>query len=188
MNRPSQIAWILFKTAIFTALAPVTVGILLPGYIYEAFGPQFDGHDYGIESCPAWCSKLMHLSPAFLILGAVIYLWCAWDFASKGMGTPAPIDAPKKLVVNGLYRFVRNPMYLGVLCLILSQILGRPNYSRPILIYFLFVFACFHFFILLYEERRLKKLFGEQYEEYCRNVPRWIPRLRPFHDKPADVQ
>ena len=147
MFRASQVGWVLFKTAIFTALAPFTVGLVIPQYLLSAFGPKFDGVDYGIESCPMWCGELVRISPFFLIVGAAIYLWCAWDFASKGMGTPAPIDAPKKLVVNGLYRFVRNPMYLGVFCLILSQIMGRPyyppHYSRPILIYFLFVFACF---------------------------------------------
>ena len=115
-----------------------------------------------------------------------MYLWCAWDFAVKGMGTPAPIDAPKKLVVNGLYRFVRNPMYLGVFCLILSQAMTR--YSRPIPVYFVFVGVCFHLFIVLYEEPHLRKVFGREYEDYCRHVRRWIPRLRPFYDKPPGLQ
>ena len=178
MTRTFQIAWVLLKTAIFTALAPYTVGILLPHYLYLAFMPPFDGVDYGIKSCLLWCSVFMLLSPVFLIIGAVVYLWCAWDFAVKGMGTPAPIDAPKKLVIKGLYRFVRNPMYLGVFFLILSQ--AMRYYSRPVLIYFLFVFGCFHLFISLYEEPHLKRVFTEQYENYCRNVRRWIPRLSAY--------
>jgi len=91
------------------------------------------------------------------------------------MGTPAPIDAPKKLVVNGLYRFVRNPMYVGVFCLILSQAMNLC--SRPILFYICFVGVCFHLFIVFYEEPHLRRIFREQYEDYCRQVPRWIPRI-----------
>ena len=178
MSRSTKILWVLFKTAIFTALVPYTVGILLPRYLWLAFMPPYDGVDHGVEYCPIWCAGIELLSPFFLILGALVYLWCAWDFAAKGMGTPAPIDAPNELVINGLYRLVRNPMYLGVSLLILSQ--AMTYYSRPILIYFLFVFACFHLFILLYEEPHLKKVFAEQYEDYYRNVPRWIPRLKPY--------
>lgn len=92
------------------------------------------------------------------------------------MGTPAPIDAPKMLVVNGLYRFVRNPMYLGVLCLIVSQSLISNCYL--ILFYLVLVAGCFHLFIRLYEEPHLQSIFGGQYEEYCRRVPRWIPRFK----------
>ena len=171
MSRASQIAWVLFKTAIFTALAPYTVGLCLPDYVHQAFSHETDAH---ILAPP----PLFIVGILFLLLGAVIYFWCAWDFASKGMGTPAPIDAPKKLVINGLYRFVRNPMYLGVFSLILSQ--AMQHYSQPILIYFLFVFACFHLFILLYEEPHLKKVFGKEYDDYCQNVRRWIPRLSPY--------
>jgi len=179
MNRTSQIAWVLFKTAIFTALAPYVVGLRLPEYVHQAFTHETDAHTLAP-------SQLFVLGVLLLLLGAVMYLWCAWDFAVKGMGTPAPIDAPKNLVINGIYRYVRNPMYLGVLCLIVSQAINF--YSRPILVYLIFVGLCFHLFIVLYEEPHLRKVFGAQYEEYCRNVPRWIPRLRPFHDKPSSVQ
>ncbi len=120
------------------------------------------------------------------LIGALIYLWCAWDFSVKGLGTPAPIDAPKKLVLSGLYRYVRNPMYIGVVCLILAQIVLK--WSREIFAYLAVVVVSFNLFVLFYEEPHLRRVFGEQYEEYCRNVPRWIPRLRPFHDKPSSVQ
>jgi protein-S-isoprenylcysteine O-methyltransferase Ste14 len=181
MTRTSQILWVLFKTAIFTALAPFTVGLLLPAYLDSAFGPPFDGVDYGIENCSIWCTRSMQLSPFFLVTGVVIYLWCAWDFAVKGMGTPAPIDAPKKLIVNGLYRFVRNPMYLGVFCLTISEAMQWR--SLTVLLYLIFVTTCFHLFIVLYEEPHLRKVFGEQYEEYCHNVRRWLPRITPYRQQ-----
>jgi protein-S-isoprenylcysteine O-methyltransferase Ste14 len=170
MHRPSQIAWVLFKTAIFTVIAPYFVGLRFPYYVHCAYTVA---KDKGFVTLPQ-----VIVGWAFLLLGVVIYLWCAWDFAVKGLGTPAPIDAPKNLVGNGLYRFVRNPMYLGVACLIISQAIEWA--SVPILVYLAFVIACFHLFIVLYEEPHLRRVFGEQYEDYCRNVRRWIPRLSAY--------
>jgi protein-S-isoprenylcysteine O-methyltransferase Ste14 len=178
MSRTAQTLWVLFKTTLFTALAPYTVGILLPRYLYLAFLPPFDGVDYGADYCPIWCFGFHVLSPFFLAIGTVVYLWCAWDFAVKGMGTPAPIDAPKKLVANGLYRFVRNPMYLGVSCLIISQAMLWTSF--PILVYLVFVMSCFHLFIVFYEEPHLRRVFSEQYDDYSHNVRRWIPRRSPY--------
>jgi protein-S-isoprenylcysteine O-methyltransferase Ste14 len=94
----------------------------------------------------------------------------------KGLGSPAPIDAPINLVVNGLYRFVRNPVYVGVFLLIASR--AVLFWSLPIVLYLALVATCVQLFIVLYEEPHLCKIFGEQYLEYCRRVPRWIPRLR----------
>jgi protein-S-isoprenylcysteine O-methyltransferase Ste14 len=117
-------------------------------------------------------------SAFFYLLGSLIYLWCAWDFSVKGMGTPAPIDAPKTLVVNGLYRYVRNPMYIGVACLVVAQLILCPE--APVLVYLVFVLTCVNLFVVFYEEPHLKKFFAEQYEDYRRNVRRWIPRLTPY--------
>jgi protein-S-isoprenylcysteine O-methyltransferase Ste14 len=100
----------------------------------------------------------------------------SWNFAKIGRGTPAPIDAPKKLVVTGLHRYMRNPMYLGVLLVLLGELILFP--SRPFAIYILFFFALVNAFVLLYEEPTLKRMFGEEYERYKRAVPRWIPTLR----------
>lgn len=99
--------------------------------------------------------------------------WCVWDFATFGRGTPAPIDAPKKLVVRGLYRCARNPMYVGVLAVILGWALffRDPN----LVLYALGIGICFHLFIVLYEQRHLAKEFGRQYEEYCSRVAPWLP-------------
>jgi protein-S-isoprenylcysteine O-methyltransferase Ste14 len=111
-------------------------------------------------------------------LGAAILLKCAWDFAVVGLGTPAPIDPPKSLVVSGLYRFVRNPMYVGVALVLFSEAL---LFSSPRLLdYALLVGTGFFLFVIAYEEPTLRKKFGASYQTYCRAVPRWIPRLTPW--------
>ena len=163
-----QALWPLLKTGIFTVLVPFVVGLWLPYRVHWAYTLPTDvlgGNLLGYL-----------IGYLFLVLGAAIYLWCAWDFAVTGLGTPAPIDAPRVLVIKGLYRYVRNPMYVGVLCLIASQALFWRSY--PILVYMIFIVACFHLFVIAYEEGHLKHVFGEQYEEYCKRVPRWLPRLR----------
>jgi protein-S-isoprenylcysteine O-methyltransferase Ste14 len=114
-------------------------------------------------------------APVFLA-GASIYFWCLWDFATAGRGTPAPIDPPKTLVVRGLYRYVRNPMYVGVLLVIVGwTVLIR---SRDVAIYGASVAMAFHLFVVFVEEPMLRAQFGESYGMYCRSVSRWWPRLR----------
>jgi protein-S-isoprenylcysteine O-methyltransferase Ste14 len=155
--------WRLIKTLIFTLVMPGTIGVYLPQSMKGG----------GVELPLAARGAGL----ALFACGAAIYFWCAWDFVSKGLGTPLPIDAPRVLVVKGLYRFTRNPMYVGVLSVILGQALyyGSLRVAR----YGCVVLACFYLFVLLYEEPTLRRLFGEQYEDYCREVPRWfLPRLR----------
>jgi protein-S-isoprenylcysteine O-methyltransferase Ste14 len=166
----AQISLILIKTAIFTAVAPFTIGWWLPLEVHR----RYDRPD---DALPAYAARVI-LSLAFLLMGAVTYLWCAWDFSVKGLGTPAPIDAPKNLVVNGLYCYVRNPMYLGVFLLVASRAVFF--WSLAIFLYLVLVAVCFHLFILWYEEPHLQKVFGRPYLDYCRRVPRWIPRSRPL--------
>lgn len=110
----------------------------------------------------------------FLLAGAGVYGWCAWVFAVAGRGTPAPIDAPKELVVRGLYQFTRNPMYLGILMMLLAEAFLFA--SRTIFIYALIMFVAFHAFVLFFEEPSLRHKFGQPYEDYRRRVPRWWPR------------
>ena len=114
------------------------------------------------------------------IAGAVVLLRCVWDFFAKGRGTLAPIDPPRVLVVSGLYRFTRNPMYNGVLALILGEawLFG----SMSLLKYALLVFVLFHLFVVLYEEPALTSQFGESYRVYRRAVPRWGFTTRPFQE------
>jgi protein-S-isoprenylcysteine O-methyltransferase Ste14 len=110
------------------------------------------------------------------LLGGVILLWSFWNFLKEGRGTPAPIDPPKELVAVGFYRYVRNPMYVSVLAIILGHFLWFGYWN--LLIYAIIVFVAFHTFVTYYEEPMLRNQFGKPYEDYLERVPRWIPRLR----------
>jgi protein-S-isoprenylcysteine O-methyltransferase Ste14 len=106
-----------------------------------------------------------------IVCGAAVYLLCLFEFM-RAKGTPAPIDPPKELVVRGLYRYTRNPMYVGVLSLILGQ--AVTLYSLPLLFYAGVLFVTFHLFVVLYEEPKLTRMFGESYRNYRHTVPRWF--------------
>jgi protein-S-isoprenylcysteine O-methyltransferase Ste14 len=149
----------ILKTVIFTVLVPGSVAVVIPCAIAND------------AIAPTLFSSIGFLPMAF---GAAIYLWCAWDFATAGQGTPAPIDPPKHLVVRGLYRFVRNPMYVGVLLVLAGESLTFQ--SLRILTYAAIAFFVVNLFVIFYEEPALKRKFGVEYEEYMRRVPRWIPR------------
>jgi protein-S-isoprenylcysteine O-methyltransferase Ste14 len=110
------------------------------------------------------------------LVGSFVVLSCFWDFTFKGRGTPAPIDPPKELVATGFYRYVRNPMYVGILAILLGHFLWFGYWN--LLIYAVVVFICFHTFVTLYEEPTLQRKFGASYEDYLHRVPRWIPRFR----------
>ena len=118
------------------------------------------------------------------VLGFAVALHCVWDFGWTGHGTPAPIAPPKRLVVVGFYRYVRNPMYLGFFSgwMGLWVVFGHANLFA--IAAACVVVLCTALFVLLYEEPTLRKTFGAEYEDYCRNVRRWIPRLRAW-DKGA---
>jgi len=148
------------KNLVFTILVPGTVGVVVPWLI--AGGAR-----------PATGAAAL-LSPLLLVLGGAVYAWCVWDFAAFGRGTPAPIDAPKKLVVRGLYRFSRNPMYVGVLLVILGW--AARFGSAALLLYAACVATAFDLFVRLYEEPHLERVFGDEYTAYKAQVGRWLPR------------
>jgi protein-S-isoprenylcysteine O-methyltransferase Ste14 len=154
-----------FKTLIFTILVPGTVAVVLPYRLAASSGA------WG----PVAFGSLRYIGLLFIVAGALIYLWCAWDFAFTGKGTPAPIDPPKELVVRGLYKYVRNPMYVGVLWLVLGQAVWFQ--ALPLFGYAAIVFLLFSAFVLFYEEPALRRKFGDAYERYCETVPRWLPNL-----------
>ena len=108
-----------------------------------------------------------------ILIGTAIYFWCAWDFTFAGRGTPAPIAPPKELVVRGLYRYVRNPMYVGILSILLGEAVLFASWR--LFEYTAVVFIIFFLVVVLYEERALRQKFGESYQRYCRSVPRWVP-------------
>lgn len=107
-------------------------------------------------------------------VGAAVALWCIFTFASVGRGTPAPFDPPRKLVVQGPYRLVRNPMYIGAGMALVGAALFYESW--PILGYTAIFFLIAHLFVSWYEEPTLRRNFGPEYEAYCHRVGRWWPR------------
>ena len=105
--------------------------------------------------------------------GAAVALWCILTFVSSGKGTPAPFDPPRRLVIQGPYRFVRNPMYIGADLTLMGAALFYE--SMPLLSYAILFVLLAHIFVVLYEEPTLRRTFGEEYEIYCRRVRRWWP-------------
>src|SRR5262249_30478494 len=160
-SRKDKAVVLAFKNLLFTLVVPGTVAVYVPLQIARGRAPA--------------SGSLFVLAVAVLAVGTAIYARCVWDFAAFGRGTPAPIDAPKHLVVRGLYRYTRNPMYEGVLAVIFGWAL---LFHMAALVFYGFAVAtCFHLFIVLYEERHLRHVFGSEYQDYCSRVGRWLPRL-----------
>jgi protein-S-isoprenylcysteine O-methyltransferase Ste14 len=116
-------------------------------------------------------------------VGAAIALPCIWEFAWRGLGTPAPFDPPRRLVVSGPYRWVRNPMYVGMGIALIGEATVYPHVTRAILVTVVVLWAAVTAFIMGYEEPVLQRSFGTDYDAYCRSVRRWIPRLTPFDNR-----
>ena len=154
---------LLLRNLLFTVLVPGTVAVYAPLWI--AGGRAGGGG-----------GALAALAIAAIVLGAALYVWCVWDFATFGRGPPAPVDAPRRLVVRGPYRLVRNPMYVAVLAVILGQVAWFR--SGAIALYGAAVAAVFALFVRLYEEPHLRAVFGSEYADYTGRVGRWLPRCR----------
>jgi len=155
-------------SAVFLVIAPGFVAGMVPWWISRW---RFEAPFFGM---PAF-----HFIGGVLIgLGAIGLLDSFARFALQGMGTPAPVFPTRHLVVTGLYRYVRNPMYVAVVSAILGQ--GLTFGNVPVLEYGGLVWLLFHLFVLIYEEPTLRASFGSEYESFCAEVPRWIPRLTPW--------
>ena len=151
------------ETVIFTVLVPGTVAGYVPWRLRN-------GSPIAASPWMVWPGALL------IALGVAIYLHTAfWGFALHGRGTPAPIAPTKKLVVEGLHRYVRNPMYLGVLGVVLGQAVLFQ--SRSIALYAVVFWLAAHLFVLFYEEPTLHQQFGSDYDDYRRRVPRWLPKF-----------
>jgi protein-S-isoprenylcysteine O-methyltransferase Ste14 len=153
---------LILRNLLFTVLVPGSVAV---------YGPLALAGDRSVSG-----GVLTALGIVALAVGAAIYGWCLWDFAVTGRATPFPLDAPRVLVVRGLYRYVRNPMYLGVLIVVVGWSLVFAAWS--IALYGAVVAVGFHFFVVYYEEPNLTAAFGREYERYAATVPRWLPRVR----------
>jgi protein-S-isoprenylcysteine O-methyltransferase Ste14 len=151
------------KSLLFLLLAPGMVAGYIPLVLLRK-GAQIETGILAYLAFPLW------------LVGGVILLWSFWNFLREGRGTPAPVEPPKELVAVGFYRYVRNPMYVGVLATILGHFLWFGHWN--LLIYAFLVFIAFHTFVAYYEEPTLKKKFGKTYEDYLQRVPRWIPRFK----------
>ncbi|HEX9749849.1 MAG TPA: isoprenylcysteine carboxylmethyltransferase family protein [candidate division Zixibacteria bacterium] len=149
-----------FKNLLFVLAVPGSVAVYVPLWITRGQSVQPG----------AWLAVACCLFAA----GGSVLLWSVGAFAVFGRATPAPIDAPKRLVVRGLYRYARNPMYVGVLTIIAGWVVLYQ--TRSILIYWATVAVAFHLFVILYEEPHLRGAFGAEYTDYCKRVGRWLPR------------
>ncbi len=151
------------KSLLFLIIAPGVVAGYIPLVLLRR-GPQVETGFLAYLAFPLWA------------VGGMILLWSFWNFLAQGRGTPAPIDPPKELVATGFYRYVRNPMYVGILLILIGHFLWFQTIA--LIVYAAIVFLAFHLFVTFYEEPNLKRKFGTGYEEYLKKVPRWIPRFR----------
>ena len=157
---------LLLKNLLFTLVVPASVGFYVPLQL--------------ARGSPSGSGVLMPLAWAFFAFASGMYLWSVWNFAARGRGTPLPLDAPKNLVIQGPYRYTRNPMYVGLLSALLGWLL---LFQTAVLAVYLFAgLVAVNLFVIGYEEPHLRQVFGEEYETYRARVPRWLPRFPMRHD------
>ena len=155
-------------SALFFAIAPGIVAGLVPRWLtrWQMRGP------------PAHWAPVHMAGWTMVILSAIVLVQAFTRFVAEGHGTPAPVAPAERLVIGGLYRYVRNPMYLAVVAAITGQALGL---GQPVLLgYAAVVWVTVASFARWYEEPALARQFGTQYQAYRRGVPAWRPRTRPW--------
>lgn len=160
------------RAALFFLAVPGTVLGLVPAALVS-YGPR--------TRVDAWPLRFLGLAAAAAGVGVI--LWCSVEFVRRGRGTAAPYDPPRELVAAGLYRWVRNPMYVAAVLAVVGEALWT---GAPVLLAYAAALAiAYDLFVRLYEEPRLRKAFGPAYERYCAAVPRWLPR-RPGPARPPE--
>ena len=164
MSPQSEIMMFTRALFAFIVLPGVAAGIIPPVIAY--FDP--------------WRGAVWVPGLAVMLVGAFLLIWCVRDFYVSGKGTLAPWDPPRKMVTVGLYRFVRNPMYIGVLLLVL----GWSLYLSSVMLaaYMLVLAVGFHIRVIRYEEPWMAAQFGEEWETYSVSISRWLPRFKPWKD------
>jgi protein-S-isoprenylcysteine O-methyltransferase Ste14 len=161
-------AWAALGSALFFVLAPGTVAVLVPWLLTH----------WEAAELPPWWWPLQVLGAIPVLAGAAVVIQAFVSFVVEGSGTPLPAAAPARLVVGSWYRYVRNPMYVGIIAAIFGQALWLGRWE--LLVYTLVAWAFPAAFVKWYEEPVLAKRFGAAYDEYRAAVPAWIPRLRPW--------
>jgi protein-S-isoprenylcysteine O-methyltransferase Ste14 len=148
------------RALLFTLVVPVSGAVWIPWWILTRGGATLE--------------PIIWYAVTFIAVGAALYFACLRVFAIVGRGTPAPWDPPRRFVAVGPYRWVRNPIYIAALLVVLGE--AWLFLSLPLLVYGGAVAIFFHLLVIGYEEPTLRRRFGEAYEAYRRTVPRWIPR------------
>jgi protein-S-isoprenylcysteine O-methyltransferase Ste14 len=148
------------RNLVFTVVVPGAGGGYVPWLILRRHG--------------AWPTPVAWYATGVIAVGVLLYLACVWVFATQGGGTPGLWDSPRRIVMTGPYRWVRNPIYLAALLIVAGQ--AWLFFSAEVLTYAAALAVAFHLFVTCYEERRLGARFGEPYEAYRRTVRRWLPR------------
>jgi protein-S-isoprenylcysteine O-methyltransferase Ste14 len=151
---------LIIRNLVFTVVVPGLGGVWVPWWILTR-------HGHAVTPA-AWEAVPL------IAAGAALYAWCVWNFAAVGGGTPGPWDAPSRVVASGPYRWVRNPIYIGALLVVLGE--AWLFLSLPLLAYAGAMAVFLHLFVIGYEEPKLTGRFGASYLGYRRTVRRWIPR------------
>jgi len=168
MNDRTRRVLAVIGSVIFLLIAPMTVAGLIPYWITR----------WRMESSFGNFPFLRAVGGGLIFTGIPVLLDSFGRFAIQGLGTPAPVFPTRHLVVKGLYRYVRNPMYVALLLVVTGQALFLGNLR--LLEYAAVLWLGFHLFVLAYEEPTLRATFGDEYRTFCAHVPRWIPRVRPW--------
>jgi protein-S-isoprenylcysteine O-methyltransferase Ste14 len=157
----------------YIIILPGTITVLVPSFLLARNHAQI----------PALWGAPQYLGLLLVLLGIVTVFWCIWDFAAIGHGTPAPTNPPKVLVTRGLYQYVRNPLYIGLLFLLLGEtiIFSSLSLLRFVAGYWIFVYLM----VIVYEEPHLLRVFGQSYGRYRQSVNRWIPAKKGRHFRDA---
>jgi protein-S-isoprenylcysteine O-methyltransferase Ste14 len=163
VNAARRPRWLWFRVLSFTLILPGLILAYAPYFLIITPRRVADGWPPGAARVPA-------LVP--MAIGIVVYVACAWRFATEGLGTPAPYDPPRRLVTGGLYRWSRNPMYVGITLALLGEawLFASPSQA----VYAAMVALAFRLRVTLYEEPRLRERYGEEYAQFRERVRRWL--------------
>jgi protein-S-isoprenylcysteine O-methyltransferase Ste14 len=172
----------LFAKSVWLILRVLFWTLLLPGLVAFYIPWRFFGLDRAALAAPG---AIEVVGFACILIGTLLLLVCILDFANTGRGTLSPLDPCRRLVVRGLYRYSRNPMYLSVALILTGGIILTR--SVGMFWYALLWFGVVVLIVLTYEEPALRRQFGGEYDAYARAVPRWIPRLRPWRPDPGEA-